>query len=85
MKARRKEAALTQDVAAMLCGVTNKTLIRVEMAEDVSISTVFKILHGLGSVCWRSPSPMLIRPGGTGYGGTGYEPISKPCLGYASW
>jgi hypothetical protein len=44
----------------MFCGVTNKTLIRVEMAEDVHISTVFKILNGLGFVCWRSPSLMLI-------------------------
>ncbi len=51
----------------MLCGVTNKTLIRVEKGEDVHISTVFKILDGLGFVCWRSPSLMLIRPGGTRY------------------
>ncbi|CAM3927278.1 helix-turn-helix domain-containing protein [Shewanella aquimarina] len=48
IKTRRKEAALTQEVAAMLCGVTKKTLIRVEKGEDVYISTVFKILDGLG-------------------------------------
>ncbi|ABI40462.1 transcriptional regulator, XRE family [Shewanella sp. MR-4] len=48
IKERRKTAALTQDVAAMLCGVTKKTLIRVEKGEDVYISTVFKILDGLG-------------------------------------
>lgn len=48
IKARRKEAALTLDVAAMLCGVTKKTFIRVEKGEDVYISTVFKILDGLG-------------------------------------
>lgn len=48
IKERRKSAALTQDVAAMLCGVTKKTLIRVEKGEDVYISTVFKILDGLG-------------------------------------
>jgi transcriptional regulator with XRE-family HTH domain len=35
-------------VAAMLCGVTKKTLIRVEKGNDVYISTVFKILNGLG-------------------------------------
>lgn len=48
IKTCRKEAALTQEVAAMLCGVTKKTLIRVEKGEDVYISTVFKILDGLG-------------------------------------
>lgn len=48
IKETRKHAALTQNVAAMLCGVTKKTLIRVEKGEDVYISTVFKILNGLG-------------------------------------
>ena len=48
IKERRKQASLTQDVAAMLCGVTKKTLIRVEKGEDVYISTVFKIINGLG-------------------------------------
>ena len=48
IKETRNNAALTQDVAAMLCGVTKKTLIRVEKGEDVYISTVFKILNGLG-------------------------------------
>ncbi|AZG74886.1 helix-turn-helix transcriptional regulator [Shewanella livingstonensis] len=48
IKETRNKAALTQDVAAMLCGVTKKTLIRVEKGEDVYISTVFKILNGLG-------------------------------------
>lgn len=47
IKETRNNAALTQDVAAMLCGVTKKTLIRVEKGEDVYISTVFKILNGL--------------------------------------
>jgi DNA-binding XRE family transcriptional regulator len=48
IKETRNKAALTQDVAAMLCGVTKKTLIRVEKGEDVYTSTVFKILNGLG-------------------------------------
>ncbi|GIU38620.1 transcriptional regulator [Shewanella colwelliana] len=48
VKENRKKAGLTQEVAAMLCGVTKKTLIRVEKGEDVYISTVFKILDGLG-------------------------------------
>jgi transcriptional regulator with XRE-family HTH domain len=48
IKAHRKNASLTQEVAAMLCGVTKKTLIRVEKGEDVYISTLFKILDGLG-------------------------------------
>lgn len=48
VKENRKKAELTQEVAAMLCGVTKKTLIRVEKGEDVYISTVFKILDGLG-------------------------------------
>ncbi|WP_420787603.1 helix-turn-helix domain-containing protein [Shewanella chilikensis] len=57
IKARRKEAALTQDVAAMLCGVTKKTFIRVEKGEDVYISTVFKILDGLGISLLAQPKP----------------------------
>lgn len=48
VKENRKKAGLTQEVAAMLCGVTKKTLIRVEKGEDVYISTLFKILDGLG-------------------------------------
>ena len=48
VKDSRKKAGLTQEVAAMLCGVTKKTFIRVEKGEDVYISTVFKILDGLG-------------------------------------
>ncbi|MEC4725549.1 helix-turn-helix domain-containing protein [Shewanella sp. D64] len=48
VKENRKKAGLTQEVAAMLCGVTKKTFIRVEKGEDVYISTVFKILDGLG-------------------------------------
>ncbi|WP_137224930.1 helix-turn-helix domain-containing protein [Shewanella sp. MEBiC00475] len=48
IKETRNNAALTQDVAAMLCGVTKKTLIRAEKGNDVYISTVFKILYGLG-------------------------------------
>ncbi|WP_282109451.1 helix-turn-helix domain-containing protein [Shewanella algicola] len=48
IKKTRNNAALTQDVAAMLCGVTKKTLIRVEKGEDVYLSTVFKVLNGLG-------------------------------------
>ncbi|WP_350997428.1 helix-turn-helix transcriptional regulator [Shewanella sp. TB7-MNA-CIBAN-0143] len=48
IKETRNNAALTQDVAAMMCGVTKKTLIRVEKGNDVYISTVFKILNGLG-------------------------------------
>jgi DNA-binding XRE family transcriptional regulator len=48
IKETRNNAALTQDVAAMMCGVTKKTLIRVEKGNDVYISTMFKILNGLG-------------------------------------
>ncbi|MGI2260589.1 helix-turn-helix domain-containing protein [Shewanella sp. GXUN23E] len=48
VKERRKRVGLTQDTAAMLCGVTKKTFIRVEKGEDVYISTLFKILDGLG-------------------------------------
>ena len=48
VKQSRKQAGMTQEVAAMLCGVTKKTFIRVEKGEDVYISTVFKILDGLG-------------------------------------
>jgi DNA-binding XRE family transcriptional regulator len=48
VKDSRKKAGLTQEVAAMLCGVTKKTFIRVEKGEDVYTSTMFKILDGLG-------------------------------------
>ena len=48
IKETRKQTGLTQEVAALLCGVTKKTLIRVEKGEDVYISTIFKILDGLG-------------------------------------
>ncbi len=41
----------------MLCGVTKKTFIRVEKGEDVYISTVFKILDGLGISLLAQPKP----------------------------
>ncbi len=41
----------------MLCGVTKKTFIRVEKGEDVYISTVFKILDGLGIHLLAQPKP----------------------------
>ena len=48
VRAKRKEAGLTQEITAMMCGVTKKTLIRIEKGEDVYISTLFKLLNGLG-------------------------------------
>lgn len=48
IKDRRKAANMTQEVAASFCGVTKKTLIRVEKGEDVYFSTIVKILRGLG-------------------------------------
>ncbi len=41
----------------MLCGVTKKTFIRGKIAEDVHISTVFKILDGLGIRLLALPKP----------------------------
>ena len=48
IKDRRKAANMTQEIAASFCGVTKKTLIRVEKGEDVYFSTIVKILNGLG-------------------------------------
>jgi len=48
IKDHRKAASMTQEIAASFCGVTKKTLIRVEKGEDVYFSTIVKILNGLG-------------------------------------
>jgi len=48
IKDNRKAASMTQEIAASFCGVTKKTLIRVEKGEDVYFSTIVKILNGLG-------------------------------------
>ncbi|ABV34989.1 transcriptional regulator, XRE family [Shewanella sediminis HAW-EB3] len=48
IKDRRKAADMNQEIAASFCGVTKKTLIRVEKGEDVYFSTIIKILNGLG-------------------------------------
>ncbi|MDX2321917.1 MAG: helix-turn-helix domain-containing protein [Moritella sp.] len=48
IKDRRKAALMTQEIAASFCGVSKKTLIKVEKGEDVYFSTIIKILNGLG-------------------------------------
>ncbi|MDO6612984.1 helix-turn-helix transcriptional regulator [Shewanella sp. 1_MG-2023] len=44
----RKASGMNQEIAASFCGVTKKTLIRVEKGDDVYFSTIIKILNGLG-------------------------------------
>jgi len=57
IKENRKAASMTQEIAASFCGVTKKTLIRVEKGEDVYFSTIVKILNGLGiSLAVNGPS-----------------------------
>ncbi|QFI38785.1 helix-turn-helix transcriptional regulator [Moritella marina ATCC 15381] len=57
IKDHRKAASMTQEIAASFCGVTKKTLIRVEKGEDVYFSTIVKILNGLGiSLAADTPS-----------------------------
>ncbi|MFT7683899.1 helix-turn-helix domain-containing protein [Moritella dasanensis] len=64
IKENRKAASMTQEIAASFCGVTKKTLIRVEKGEDVYFSTIVKILNGLGiSLAVDDPSSKKILGG----------------------
>ena len=45
---RRKAAHMTQEVAAALCGISKKTLIKIEKGGDVYLSTLLQVMNALG-------------------------------------
>lgn len=50
IKARRLASNMTQAVAASLCGVSKKTLIKIEKGGDVYVSTLLQVLNAFGIV-----------------------------------
>lgn len=48
IKDRRVNAKMTQEVTALLCGVSKKTLIKIEKGGDVYFSTLMKVMNSLG-------------------------------------
>ncbi|HDX9011200.1 helix-turn-helix domain-containing protein [Aeromonas dhakensis] len=45
---RRKAAKMTQEVTASLCGISKKTLIKIEKGGDVYLSTLLQVMKALG-------------------------------------
>lgn len=45
---RRKAAKMTQEVTASLCGISKKTLIKIEKGRDVYLSTLLQVMNALG-------------------------------------
>lgn len=45
---RRKAAKMTQEVTASLCGISKKTLIKIEKGGDVYLSTLLQVMNALG-------------------------------------
>ena len=48
IRERRKAARMTQEVAASLCGISKKTLIKIEKGGDVYLSTLLQVMKALG-------------------------------------
>jgi DNA-binding XRE family transcriptional regulator len=48
IRERRKTAKMTQEVTASLCGISKKTLIKIEKGGDVYLSTLLQVMHALG-------------------------------------
>lgn len=48
IKERRVNAKMTQEITALLCGVSKKTLIKIEKGGDVYFSTLMKVMNSLG-------------------------------------
>lgn len=48
IRERRKAARMTQEVTASLCGVSKKTLIKIEKGGDVYLSTLLQVMKALG-------------------------------------
>ena len=48
IRKRRKAARMTQEVTASLCGISKKTLIKIEKGGDVYLSTLLQVMKALG-------------------------------------
>lgn len=48
IRERRKAARMTQEVTASLCGISKKTLIKIEKGGDVYLSTLLLVMNALG-------------------------------------
>lgn len=48
IKQRRLASNMTQAVAASLCGVSKKTLIKIEKGGDVYLSTILQVMQAFG-------------------------------------
>ena len=48
IRERRKAAKMTQEVTASLCGISKKTLIKIEKGGDVYLSTLLQVMKALG-------------------------------------
>lgn len=48
VKQRRLESKMTQEVAAAFCGISKKTLIKIEKGGDVYVSTLLQVFKALG-------------------------------------
>ena len=48
IRERRKAARMTQEVTASLCGISKKTLIKIEKGGDVYLSTLLQVMKALG-------------------------------------
>ena len=48
IRERRKAARMTQEVTASLCGISKKTLIKIEKGGDVCRSTLLQVMKALG-------------------------------------
>ena len=48
IRERRKATRMTQEVTASLCGISKKTLIKIEKGGDVYLSTLLQVMKALG-------------------------------------
>lgn len=48
IRERRKAAKMTQEMTASLCGISKKTLIKIEKGGDVYLSTLLQVMNALG-------------------------------------
>ena len=48
IRERRKAARMTQEGTASLCGISKKTLIKIEKGGDVYLSTLLQVMKALG-------------------------------------
>ena len=48
IRGRRRAARMPQEVTASLCGISKKTLIKIEKGGDVYLSTLLQVMKALG-------------------------------------